>query len=327
VRAVPTAPACDRDAIRSALDELAKADRAGDDPENRRALERALGEAATTLSASTDAAHLHAAALLTDDAATALSLLARALVINPDDPFLQLSAVQACRRAAQDVDCPLAAWQARLLELDRDNSVAWGEIAVSRYAAGEPGTAMDALRHGAAAPHTRQHWSDTVLLIERGLEAGSNLAFSDRVRTAFAIAAGRAGPSFNAIDRMCALRGDDSTAWAYACLSYAENFEAGSRTVMGRMIMLGLQARALRAIGDLDALDAVTRRQQDTDAAFTAATTTRDPLAEQLVTADPRIFARYLATLKTDGEIAAMAYATAEASRWRDDRTLAACAH
>lgn len=315
---------CDPDRIQRALDALAAvtgaediATLAAEDDWRRRA--------ASTLAASADAAHLHAAAWLTDDAVTRLGLLTTALAVDPDDAFLSFSAVRACRSAGASADCPLAEWETRLIELDRDNSVAWGEIAATRYLDGDFDGARRALQQGAAAARTELYWIDMVELIERGLAAGSDFDFGTRARAAFGYAASHGGASYGVLNAMCKLESDDALDWAYPCLAYAETFIEGTKTQLARMIMFEIQVRALELVGDGNAVAAAERRREAAGAAFQAAIDAADPLAERLLFSDPRFFARYLATIKAGGEIAALAYANDEARRWREDRTLAAC--
>lgn len=315
---------CDFDDIQRSLDLLAQR-RTDEETGLADSRDRLRIAAVATLAASTDAEHLHAAAWLTDDESERLSLLTRATEINADDSFLLFSAVQSCRKAGIASGCPLETWQARLLELDRDNSIAWGEVAVNRYLAGDLDGARDALRQGAAAARTRQYWTDMILLIERGLAASTELGFSERALIAFGHGASRGGPSYNAINAMCQTDGAERMAWAYPCMAFAETVEAGSETYLGRIIMLHIQANALEVIGGPDARAAVDRRRVDLEAAFRSSIDAADPLAQRLLFAEPGFFARFLATMRASGEIDAMAYADEEARRWRTERTLAAC--
>jgi hypothetical protein len=184
--ATPTMPEA---TILAALQELCANSTEGSDndnwsPEETQARVEAFNNLKQTLSnrlsVSSSAEHLHLAALLERESVSRIDLMARAVALTPDDPFVLWGAVHICAEERAAKGCPLRDWEERLLKVDGQNSESWIRVAANRYKAGESDSALDALRHAATAAETRAYWTETIEMVERGFAAGSDYAFPER---------------------------------------------------------------------------------------------------------------------------------------------------
>jgi hypothetical protein len=254
------------------------------------------------------------AAVLETDPDARADLLRRSVETTPSHVFAVWSAVQLCAQSGETTSCPLSDWERRLLELDRQNSEAWIRAAANRYAAKDHDGALAALRHAAAAAQTRTYLPESVEAIERGLAASTDLNFAERVATAFAIAA-VAPPLPMDYVTMCAERSSHDAAWAHACLAYGERVEAQGRTEMGISMALVIQKSALMALGEDTRAAAAEQRLEARGLDRGDWTGGNYSLVQGLVFSDPTLFSEYMATLRSEGELAAQRQAMRETER------------
>jgi hypothetical protein len=172
----------------------------------------------------------------------------RAVALTPIDAFVLWGAVHICAEEREANGCLLRDWEERLLKVDGQNSESWIRVAANRYKAGEPDSALDALRHAATAAETRAYWADTIGMVERGFAAGSDYAFSERVLMAFGFAASELS-NYRDYVTMCKEQSAKNVDWAYTCLAYGELVENQGKTDMGVSIARSIQLLALEALG------------------------------------------------------------------------------
>ena len=268
---------------------------------------------------SRDPEHLHVAALLAQDPAKKVALISRALDADPGNPLHLWGAVQICMAASADqnenrTDCPLGAWQARLIEVDGENREAWAYAAVNRFAAGDEAGALDAMRRAAASAESRVYWTETIEMLERGLAAGTDWPFMMRASGAFTVA-GRSLINELRPLGLCRDQSEVSKNWAHACLAYGERNELEARIHTVHSWALAIQQYALTALGDEERLAELHERWQqlrqnrrDTFDAIGG----RDVAAA----ANPTLFARYLQLVRERGEMEARIAFDQEAQAW-----------
>lgn len=276
--------------------------------------ESTLREVRHRLTVSEDPEHLHTAALLEDEPARRMDLMERAVSAGGDNPFHVWSAVRMCAELHEETSCPLQGWQARMLELDGQNSEAWILAAAVRMQAGAPGAALDAMRRAAAASESRVYWPETIEMTDRAFAAASDLAFRDRV-TLGADFASLGLPDYVSYVTMCQEQSEQSQDWAYACLRYGEVSEREGKTAIGKRIALIIQRVALKSLGDESRLRAATGRYEKVQRAMNAASLDSHETM-LMVTSSPTLFSRYLASFRIAGEVETMASMREEAGRW-----------
>ena len=274
---------------------------------------------------STEAEHLHLAALLETDISSRVELITKAMSRNPNDAYLVWDAVQICADMADQSDCPLREWENRLIAIDGQNSESWVQIAANRYVAGDADEALRAMRHAATSAESRAYWTEAIEMIERGFAAGSDYSFSERAGAAFGIAATKL-PDYGTYVNMCKEQSAGSAVWAYVCLAYGELVENQGKTDMGQSIARSIQKLALEAIGDEEKLAAVLDRQQLSKQEMWGLARDHNFLNERLIFSSPAIFSAYLAAIRTHGEVGARTYLREETSRWLDQHQDLDCA-
>jgi len=283
------------------------------DPEEAHAeYQRSIEDVRDRLAKSPDPEHLHAAALLEQDLASRIAILERALVLGRNDAFLAWTAANSCARVKEPADCPLEAWEARMLALDGQNSEAWMLSATLRWRAGETGAALRALRRAAAVPESRAYWPEMLAMVERASAVGGQ-PFIDRLSHAIRAAAMN-GPDVGSAVRMCRAQSSAQRDWADACLAYGERVERQGRTMLQTSIARSIQRIALQAIQDDERLAAVIARQ---DAARPRAfVPLPGEIAMESAMLNPAFFERYLELVRTQGEVAGRESLLAEWQAW-----------
>lgn len=279
---------------------------------------------ANRLSASPSAEHLHLAALLDSGSASRVELIDRAVSLNPDDAFVLWGAVHICAEEREATDCSLRDWDQRLLEIDGQNSESWIRIAANRYQEDDTDAALDALHRAAASAETRAYWTETLEMIERGFAAGTDFAFPERVGMAFGLAASDQ-PNYRDYVTMCREQSAKSVQWAYACLTYGELVENQGKTNMGVSIAFTIQKLALEALGDMEMLTAVDRRQKTYRQAMQESVGNNYEVTERLFISNPSMFSAYLAAVRTHGESRARVRLAEETSRLLQQQPELAC--
>jgi hypothetical protein len=286
--------------------------------------EETLAGVKDRLLVSTNAEHLHLAALIERDPVARVEHIERAVAQNSTDPFLMWHAVRYCFEAAARSNCPLSEWEDKLLEIDGQNSEAWIRIATNRYLEGNEQEAYRALQRAATAAVTRAYWTETVEMIERGLSAGSDLAFPDRAGMAFGVAATRL-PDYSTYLDMCKEQAATNVDWAYACLAYGELVERQGKTEMGQAFALHYQGVALEALGEDEGLREVISRQDARKLQRLDAFDRSNDLTERLMVTNSTLFAAYLANVRTHGELVAQARMRNEVRQWLSRRDNSTC--
>ncbi|MGD8976799.1 MAG: hypothetical protein PVG91_04285 [Gammaproteobacteria bacterium] len=266
------------------------------------------------LMVSEDPEHLHTAAMLEDDPTRRMDLMARAVSAGGDNPFHVWSAVRMCAELHEETDCPLQAWQERMLELDGQNSEAWILAAAVRMQAGAGGAALDAMHRAAASSESRLYWPETIEMTERAFAAASDLPFRDRVGLGADFASLNL-PNYLRYVTMCQEQSEQSQDWALACLRYGEVSEREGKTVIGQRIALVIQRIASKSLGDEARRQAAAERYEQVQRVMNEASVDSHETM-MMVTSSPTLFARYLASFRTVGEIETMASMHEEAGRW-----------
>ncbi len=260
--------------------------------------------------------HLHVAAILERDPAKRVELISRAVAAGKDNVLHLWGAVEFCEQAPSEVDCPLQAWQDRLLSLDSQNGEAWIRAAVTRFAAGDKGAALYAMRRAASASESRIYWPDTIDMVGRALAAASDLSLPERQTYAFTFSA-LPIRSYQAEMLMCeeGAAGPLAREWAEACLAYGELSERESKNVLAQSIALAMQRQALESLGEKQRAAAVWKKYQNeyqrrVDAA-------EDSQRYELVLAtNPTIFHRYIDAIREYGETQARVSMRKEVDQW-----------
>jgi len=283
------------------------------DPEKARAeYQQTINDLRDLLAKSPDAEHLHAAALLERDPARRIAILGRALVPGHSDAFLAWTAVNSCTRVKEPANCPLEAWEARLLALDSQNSEAWMLSATLRWRAGDVDAALRALRRAAASPESRVYWPEMLAIVERASAVGGH-SFIEGLSYAFGAAAMN-GPDVGSAVRMCRAQSSSHREWAHACLAYGERVERQGRTMLQTSIARSIQRLALEVLEEEERLAAVIARQ---DAARPKSPVPlKGEVALESAMLHPAFFERYLDLVRTQGELAGRESLLAEWQAW-----------
>jgi hypothetical protein len=274
---------------------------------------------------STEAEHLHLAALLETDKANRVDLISKAMARNPDDAYLVWDAVQICADTLDQYDCPLSVWEDRLITIDGQNSESWIQIATNRYDAGDVDEALQAMSRAATSAESRAYWTEAIEMIERGFAAGSDYSFSERAGAAFGIAASKL-PDYGARVNMCKEQSARNAEWAYVCLAYGELLENQGKTDMGQSIARSVQKLALEAIESEEKLTALLDRQELYRRERSGLAGNVNSLDWRLIVSSPAIFSGYLAAVRTHGEVGARTYLRDETSRWLEQNHDLDCA-
>ena len=276
------------------------------------------------LAASSSAEHLHLAALLEEDPVLRFELLNNAISHGPSDPYLLWGAVQICSEAAETMPCPLRDWEQLLIAVDGQNSESWVRVAANKYAANDRDAALQAMRYAATAAESRAYWTETVEMVERGLAAGGDFAFSERAGMAFSIAASEL-PRYGDYVRMCEENSAQSPDWAYTCLAYGELVENQGKTEMGVSIARSIQKVALERMGELEKAAQVQQRIEAHRQERIDSAKARNPTIERLIFSNPNLFSSYLAAIRSVGEHAARRKIAADIERIIEQQPNLAC--
>ena len=277
------------------------------------------------LSVSSAAEHLHLAALLDSGSASRVELIDRAVSLSPNDAFVLWGAVHICTEERNATSCPLRDWEKRLLDIDGQNSESWLRVAANRYQAGDPDSALDALRHAATSAETRAYWTDTIEMVERGFAAASDYSFSRRANLAVGLAASEL-PHYGDYTMMCKEQSAKSVDWAYACLAYGELVEYQGKNEMGVAIARSIQKLALEALGELGKAAEVEQRLQARRQERMDWYGDYNAVTDRLIFSNPTLFYTYLAAVKSQGELEARLYLTEEIERLLEQQPELACA-
>ena len=301
------------------------------------AFRRMESDTAARLSVSTDPEHLHAAALLEkalashveavagaqdadpDSPARQVALISRALDADPDNPTHLWGAVQICMAASAEgnenrTDCPLEEWQARLLEVDPQNREVWAYAAVNLLAAGDESGALQAMQRAGALIESRVYWPETVEMLERSLQGGTDWPFMARTTEAFGVVGRSLFDEFRP-KRLCQDKSEVSQEWAYACLAYGQQNELDPPMERVRQMAIAIQQYALTALGDEEQLARLNARwlqQRQKRLEVSQAIGGRAVAAA----ANPTLFARYLQLVRELGEFDAQIAFDREAQAW-----------
>jgi len=276
------------------------------------------------LSVSLSAEHLHLAALLEEDPASRFELLDSAISLSPSDPFLVWGAVQICTEASDSMPCPLRDWELLLLSVDGQNSESWIRVAANRHAANDDEAALEAMRYAATAAESRAYWTETIEMVERGLAAGSDLAFSERANMAFGIAASEL-PRYADYTEMCEERSSESVDWAYACLAYGEVVENQGKTEIGVAIGRSIQRLALERLGETEKAAEMQQRIEARSQEKLDSIKDYNPTIMRLIFSNPTLFSAYLAAIRSQGEEAAQRQITVQIERLIEQQPDLAC--
>lgn len=272
--------------------------------------------AATTeiLNVSADSEHLHLSALLSKDPATSVDFVARAMAANPNVAKLAYDAVWMCAKAKDVADCPIEAWERRLVDLDKENSEAWGLIAKNRYERGEVDAAFEAMRRAASAAETRDYYAETIEMAERSFAAGGLLSLEERIVQAYFV-----GNTFSlhtwAPLGMCREQGAMDAEWARVCLAYGDLTEKRGQNDGTKLTGIKIQKYALEQLGEL-------RDKADVEARLKEFGTWRPPddmlamLSTLLIATSSDAWSGYVASYKADGERAANTHLRSHTCKW-----------
>ncbi|MGH8244104.1 MAG: hypothetical protein ACRETY_12240 [Steroidobacteraceae bacterium] len=276
------------------------------------------------LSASSSEEHLLLTAMLEDDPVSRAALLDRAISRSPSDPFLIWHAVRICSESGESAPCPLRDWEQLLIAVDGQNSESWIRVAANRFAERDYDAALDAMRQASAAAESRDYWTESVEVIERGLAAGSDYAFPERAGMAFGLAS--AGlPRYGDYVKMCREQSARSVDWAHACLAYGERLANRGKTDINESIARTMQRLALEALGEADKAAAVERRYRARRQMNLALFKNDYATVERLTISSPTLFSAYLAKVRSEGEAAARQYMSVEVRRLLELQPELAC--
>lgn len=265
-------------------------------------------EVAESLFVSASPEHLYAAAILEDDPARRVSLIAEAVFRNNLDPLVLWGAVQICTEHQEWIPCPLQEWERRLVAVDSQNSEVWARVAANRYARGEYVEALEAMRRASVAAEAHSYWPEIIAMIERGYAAGSSLPFAQRA----AMALGAAPlPTYDGIFTMCREQAAQSREWAYTCLAYGQLLERQGRTELSAVMSRAIQRETLQAAGDEERARAVTARIESHRQARIESRDPMDSVTLHLLVTNPAVFSTYLEAIRSEGEMAAVAEVSA----------------
>ena len=282
-------------------------------------------QATERLAVSQDAEHLHIAALLESNPANRIELITNAMKSSRNDAFLVWDAVRICTRVLKQTTCPLQEWEDRLLTIDGQNSEAWIRIAANRLHRGDDDGSLRAMQQAATSPVSRMYWTERIEAAERSLAAAGGFSFPERASYGVGISA-QSLPKFGDYTKMCREKGAKNQEWAYACLAYGERLESQGKTLIGQSIAYALQEIALESLGDDERLATVAAREenarQDRNDLFLVA---RRNQAAIIGWSNPTIFYGFLATIRSDGEMAAQVYLQDETDRWLRERPELGC--
>jgi hypothetical protein len=282
--------------------------------------EREMQDVRDRLAASPDPEHRQAAALVERDAQKRIELLHRAMNQSRDSALFLWHAVHICARHREQADCPLEAWETRLLTLDGQNSEAWMLAATNRWRAGETDAALRALRRAGTAPVTRSYWPESVALLERAFAVG-DMPFAERAGNAFGVTAMNL-PDYGPTTRMCRTQSATSREWADACLAYGELAERQGKTMLETGIARAIQQMALEALQDDERLAAVVARRDHIKRQHLSTEWIKSGTA---AITDAVFFARYLDSFSEQGEVATMEQIGKEWEAWRRQQGGADC--
>ncbi len=268
------------------------------DPDQAAAeLQQQRAMASQQLRLSQDAQYLHAAALLESGRRARLQLLTRALQLTPHDPHLLWDAARFCLDAREAVPCPLAQWEARLLQADAQNSEVWAMVAAQREREGRPDRALQAMQQAGSVAESSTYWVASVELAQRALGTVSEQPFADQVGMAFAVAA-EVSSNHGMVVNMCRQQSARSAPWGQACLRYGQVLEAQGDSMLARAVGLGLQALALKSLGELRQMAEVEARSHRLRAGLME----QADVVALFAVLSPAHFEHYLQRVKRDGE-------------------------
>ncbi|WP_405227860.1 tetratricopeptide repeat protein [Lentisalinibacter sediminis] len=254
-----------------------------------------------------------AAALITEKRSPAhLQRLLSALALNPDHPLILERLLDACINRPDSRVCEEQGIVERAAAADGSNGQMWGAIAGYHASRGDEEDALEALRRAASAGEHREYLIDFIGVIERALAAvASDQSYGQRVMEAMGWSASFSSPWLAAYYQ-CRDRVADDLLWRNSCRDFALRLEAGSRTLMGRGLGIGMQAMIAEGIGDEETLAAVNDRREALDTWREEHLTTD---GEIVLTRDERVLRRYIDEWRSHGEIAAIAYVREEVER------------
>lgn len=293
---------CDDTTFADLMASLSNFDTDPDTRERRQTAERE--RIINELKASADFEHQHVIALMTQQTDARLQILAQALKTAPNDPMLLWDAVHICSRYKNTNGCQLSEWQSRLEAVDGDNSETWMRIAVNLANEGDMQASLSALRTASAATRSQQFFAQRVARLERGMTAAGGITFSQRVTAAIGYAAASSSPAYGDYMRVCKEGMDVDTAWAYVCADYAATLERQAETLIGASIGIDMQIFAYRFLNDAEQLDATLSRRETIKAHYSPHSNSDvDEIAQTLIGSDPTVFAAYIDSIRTIGEV------------------------
>jgi hypothetical protein len=266
------------------------------------------------LAVSSSAENLLAAALLAEnDSAAQIDLIERAVSAGPTDPLVLWSAVRICSNSRDSPDCPLREWEQQQIAVDGQNSESWMLVASNRYAAGEVGAALDAMRFASTAAESRIYWPETMELIERALRVGDS-PFPLRASEAFGVAASEL-PRYQGLTKMCEEQASGNAEWADVCLRYGELLEIQGKGSLTVSIARTVQRRVLEALGESEKAAEVEERRLAGSRELSDASNRLQETGQRLIMQSPTLFYGYLAAYRSEGEAAALQRIAAQIER------------
>ena len=287
--------------------------------------------AVTVLSASDNAEHLLAAAMIASmprpwmtgrdssgaerqieesSAADIDQLMQRAVALGKNNPLVLRHAVARCLAKGDPLYCDDAAFSKQVDEVLAQNGAYWSDIA-AYHAENDAGAALSALMRASLAPEYSRYFVQQTLSMERALRAASDFGYLERLHIAIGIVL--SSISFpTKVVALCRDRATEHGMWDDACVKYAERLAAEGETILETTLALHLLGEFYRQSGNRVALEAIDEQREQ----IRGLSGGPDFRAyNHLLLSDESFAAAYMDEWAAGGELAAMEFARRETER------------
>ncbi len=190
--------------------------------------------------------------------------VSRALAVDGTNPIYLSSLLTLCVKHPSTEGCELPRLERRLVEADGDNGQSWELIAISCTTRDDSSCAVDAMERAAQATAYRDYYVERVLLAERAM-AVAGLSYPLRSTAAFAFASTYLG-GLSIRSTPCWTQA--SMRLDLACRRYGERLEVQGQSLWTQMRGRAMQRRAMKRLGDEDALAALDARHSQANQAI-----------------------------------------------------------
>ncbi len=207
--------------------------------------------------------------------------------------------------------------------MDSSNGAFWTSVAQSDIEDRNWVAAAASLEKAVSATRFDTYFADTVMLLERGLAASSNLNYTERYAVAMGHASAQALPEYKHLMDACKSSENEDGTWVSLCRDLGNMMAANSDDVVSTMIGYTLVRIAAERSGDLEY--AARLEKENRDAYRGMKKVFFDSGADNLMVNDPRVAAMYLEVFASHGELAAIRAVAKEAERLRNDETYDQC--